>query len=119
MNRVIHFEINADDPNRASEFYSAVFGWKIAKWEGTDYWLAKTGENSPGIDGGIIPRSNGWAIVNTVEVESLKKSIEKIQAAGGSIVSENMSIPGVGYFIYCKDTEGNVFGILQNDENAE
>ncbi|MGZ7136310.1 MAG: VOC family protein, partial [Methanobacterium sp.] len=34
MPRVVHFEIPADDPERAIEFYKNVFGWKIDKWEG-------------------------------------------------------------------------------------
>ena len=34
MSRVIHFDIEADDPQRAAEFYTKVFGWKISKWEG-------------------------------------------------------------------------------------
>ncbi|KKM25017.1 hypothetical protein LCGC14_1599260, partial [marine sediment metagenome] len=54
MNRVIHFELNADDPQRAIEFYEKVFGWNTNKWEGEfDYWLVNTGEeDEPGINGG-------------------------------------------------------------------
>ena len=29
MNRVMHFEIGADDPTRAADFYTNVFGWEI------------------------------------------------------------------------------------------
>ena len=53
MPRVVHFEIHADDPQRAANFYQNVFGWQINKWEGPeDYWLVTTGaDNEPGING--------------------------------------------------------------------
>jgi predicted enzyme related to lactoylglutathione lyase len=45
MPRIIHFELPADNPERAVEFYSKVFGWKMQKWEGpTEYWLVSTGD---------------------------------------------------------------------------
>jgi catechol 2,3-dioxygenase-like lactoylglutathione lyase family enzyme len=45
MARVVHFELAADDPERAVKFYQQVFGWQIHKWDGPqDYWLATTGE---------------------------------------------------------------------------
>jgi len=45
MPRVVHFEIHADDPQRAANFYQGVFGWDIKKWEGPeDYWLVTTGK---------------------------------------------------------------------------
>ena len=57
MPRVIHFEIHADDPERAVRFYREIFGWEINKWPGPhDYWLIKTGANAPGIDGGLMRR---------------------------------------------------------------
>lgn len=27
--------------------------------------------------------------------------------------------PGVGWLAYCKDTEGNIFGLMENDPSAE
>lgn len=54
MSRPIHFEIPADDPDRAIGFYAQAFGWKARKFEGMEYWLVSTGaEGEPGIDGGI------------------------------------------------------------------
>ena len=63
MARVIHFELAADDPERATEFYTKVFGWQIQKWDGPqDYWLATTGApGAPGIDGAIMRRDPGMS----------------------------------------------------------
>jgi len=118
--RVIHFEISADDPDRAVQFYERVFDWKIAKWEGpVDYWLITTGPDSkPGINGAIMRKTDQVSTINTIDVPSVDEFAEKIVKAGGKIVTQKTSIPGVGYFAYCADTEGNVFGIMQEDPTA-
>jgi hypothetical protein len=122
MPRVVHFEISCDDPERASAFYSGVFGWKINKWDGPmDYWVASTGEQgSPGIDGGLMRRQeNTPPVVNTLDVPSVDEYTAKVTAAGGTVVAPKMPIPGVGWFAYCLDTEGNMFGIMQEDAAAK
>jgi len=119
--RVIHFEINADNPSRAVKFYENTFGWKITKWKGpVDYWLVKTGEEKePGIDGAIMERSDKGAVFMFVDVPSVDEFLKKIVKAGGKVVTKKTAIPGVGYSAYCKDTEGNVFGLIQNDSSAK
>jgi len=61
MTRVVHFEIHADDPERAAAFYRSVFGWEIRKWDGPfDYWLVMTGPREEmGIDGADRPAQSG------------------------------------------------------------
>ena len=121
MPRVIHFEIPADDPDRAVGFYEKVFGWKISKWEGPmDYWLVSTGEASePGIDGGITLRSELPEVRNTIGVNSVDDYVKKIEDAGGKVVAPKMAVPGVGWFSYVADTEGNIFGIMEDDPTAK
>lgn len=121
MPRVIHFEINSDEPERAVKFYSDVFGWNIQKWAGpADYWLASTGEKSePGIDGAITRRMNPAAgTVNTISVPSLEEFMARVAGNGGKVITPRMVVTGVGYFAYCQDTEGNIFGIMQEDVSA-
>ncbi len=115
MPRVVHFEIPADSPARAVEFYKKVFGWDIQKWGDEEYWLAATGKkDTPGIDGAIMDR-NGTArtVVNTIGVSNYEEFVAKVKHYGGTQVSEKQEIPNVGTFCYCKDTEGNLFGILE------
>lgn len=122
MFRVEHFDIAADDPDRAVEFYSEVFGWKIEKWEGPmEYWLVTTGpDDQPGINGGIAKRQDpSQSTSNTIGVKSVDEHVAKITDAGGRVVRPKSSIPGVGYFALCQDTEGNVFGIMQEDPEAK
>ena len=116
MPRVVHFEVPADDPTRAAEFYGQVFGWNITKREGPmEYWLVSTGSpDQPGIDGGLMRRqAPGQGIVNTMDVPSVDEYIARIEQAGGKVVAPKMEIPGVGWLAYCQDTEGNVFGIME------
>lgn len=120
MPRVIHFEIPADDPERAADFYRKVFGWKIEKWEGpAPYWLVSTGEKAQrGIDGGITSRSNLRSVTNTIDVPSVDDFVKRVLEAGGRVVAPKMPVPGVGYLAYCTDSEGNVFGIIQPEMSA-
>ncbi len=122
MPKVIHFELPADDPKRAVAFYENVFGWTITKWEGpNDYWLITAGpDDEPGINGAITPRMLADQVTtDTISVTSIDDSIKKIDEAGGTVVMSKQIIPGVGYIAYCKDTEGNLFGVLQPDMSVK
>ena len=127
MPRVVHFEIQAEQPERAIAFYSAVFGWRFPECMDR-YWGVVTGdEGEAGIDGGLMPRRGPApapgaatnAFVCTVQVDDVEAYAEKAAAAGGEIVVPRMSIPGVGHSMYCVDTEGNIFGLHQPDPTAE
>lgn len=127
MPRVVHFEIHAENPERAVQFYSGVFGWEIMKWDGPqDYWLITTGpDDEPGINGAVMRRQgeiDGQAVIAyvcTVEVPSVDEYVEKITQGGGSVAVPKMAVPGVGWLAYCKDTEGNLFGLMAPDPDAK
>jgi len=121
MTRVIHFEIHADDPERAVKFYKKVFRWKIDKWMGpSDYWLVSTGNGRlRGINGAIMCRVKRGSTWNTIDVPSVDRFIKKVVKAGGKVVQKKTTVPGVDHMAYCKDTEGNVFGIMQEDTEAK
>ncbi len=122
MPRVVHFEIHADDPERAGRFYGNVFGWEATRWDGPEpYWLVRTGpDDQPGINGGIMkrrdPRGN---VYNTIDVPDVDRYTKKIESEGGKVVVPRMAIPGVGWLAYCTDTEGNIFGIMAPDPGAK
>ena len=120
--KVIHFEINADDPLRAKEFYESVFNWKIEKWEGPiEYWMINAGEeDEEGINGGLQKREQEEdQIFNYIKVSSVDEISKKIENNGGKLVSSKVTVPGIGYFYMFEDTEGNKLGIMQEDEKAK
>lgn len=123
-NRPIHFEIQADDPERAKKFYESAFGWDIQPTSmenvGMDYWMVMTGEG-PGINGGMYRRSSGNQPLHTFDCTIMVDDIDKVIAAikenGGEIQpwegKEKWEMQGLGWFSRGKDSEGNLFGILQ------
>lgn len=120
-NRVVHFELQADDVERAKKFYEKVLGWKIEQMMkkedgGMDYWGITTG-TGVGINGGLYERSSAeekfFLYDCTVQVADIDKAIKDVKANGGTITKEKGEIPGVGFFAGAKDTEGNRFGLMQ------
>jgi hypothetical protein len=129
MSRPIHFEIHADDVNRAIKFYETVFNWRINRWGETEpaYWLVMTGdEGTPGINGGLMarmgpPPGDGQpvnAFVNTIDVDNFDAYAKAVIKAGGRQVVDRMAVPRVGWLGYFKDTEGNIFGLMEADTEA-
>ena len=129
-NRITHFEIQADDIERAKKFYEDVFGWEIAQWGEQKYWMimsAERGSTEPGINGGLLPRNSGTpvdglpvnAYVCTVQVGDIDDIIKRAEAAGARVALPKFAFPGMAWQAYYKDTEGNIFGIQQADPNAK
>jgi hypothetical protein len=131
MPRPIHFEIHAENPDRAIRFYTDLFGWQFKKWEGPmPYWVVTTGTDpSPGINGGLMKRMGSnpdpklplpvVSYVCTMDVPNVDQYVTKATQLGGIVALPKMPIPGVGWLAYCKDSEGNIFGMMQNDPNAK
>jgi predicted enzyme related to lactoylglutathione lyase len=132
MNRIVHFEIQADDVERAATFYREVFGWTIEKWGSLDmdYWMVMTApkeSTEPGINGGLLKRPAKTpphecgvnAFVCTVQVENFDETAQKIEKAGGIVAMPKFAIGGMAWQGYFVDTEGNTFGVHQADPNAK
>ncbi|MFG6116101.1 VOC family protein [Halobacillus sp. MO56] len=131
MGRIIHFEIHVDDMERAKKFYGEVFGWRFEDWSdfaGMPYFGAVTGdEKEPGINGALMQRQSAPPEVNqavnaytcTMGVEDYDSIETKILSQGGKVAMPKSALPGMAWQGYYMDTEGNIFGIHQPDENAK
>ena len=124
MNRVVHFEIQADNVERAQNFYKKTFDWEIkqvmTKTDGgmMDYWMVMTGKENPGINGGIYERPKEKEEQHnlfdcTIGVKDIDKAIAAVKANGGMITRDKSELKGVGWFASAQDTEGNRFGLMQ------
>jgi uncharacterized protein len=123
MDKIVHFEIPADDLARAKEFYGSTFGWGLDEAEGMDYTIVRTvdvDENQMptergAINGGMFEREADLSTpVITINVDSIDDALKSVESAGGSTVRPRQEIPGMGAFAYFKDTEGNTLGLWEN-----
>jgi uncharacterized protein len=127
MPTIVHFDIPADDVERAKKFYTDLFGWKMEKWSEArtgdmEYWTVTTTDESgnKGLDGGIMKRQNPQhQVTNSIDVKSVDEYSSKVQQLGGKVVYPKMAITGTGYFAGCLDTEGNSFGIFEYNASAK
>lgn len=124
MNRVVHFEMPAEDRGRVSKFYSSVFGWEMQDLgeEMGHYIMAMTTESDPtgpkepgAINGGFFPAGGEQPAIPSVviEVEDINAHIQKVKDAGGHVHGDPAEIPGVGTFVSFTDTEGNGVSMIQ------
>ena len=115
-NRVVHFEIPANQPEALTKFYSSLFGWKFQKASlpGPEYWLCDTGSDGPGINGAIMQRQDPkqpW--MNYVDVPSIDAALEKATNLGAQIALPKMPVPGVGALAAIIDPQGNICGLWE------
>jgi uncharacterized protein len=115
-NAIVHFEIPADDVQRAQKFYKQAFGWKISDPWKMDYFLVETRKKGEeGINGGLMKRKMpGQPFMNYIAVKSIDASLRKVEAAGGSVCMPKTEIgTGMGWIAVFQDTEGNMMGFHQ------
>ena len=125
MRKVVHFEVPADDLDRAKDFYGSVFGWNLqtVPMPGGEYTVVMTTPvdeqtqlpTEPGaINGGMMQRDERVpSPVITIDVEGIDDALKEIEARGGTTVTPRTAIPGMGAFAYFKDPEGNVLGLWE------
>jgi predicted enzyme related to lactoylglutathione lyase len=123
---VKHFSINADDVPRARRFYEGAFDWKFKPWGPPDFFLITTGDTKdPGLEGALQQRRTiveGKPIYGyecTISVTSIDETVAAVEKHGGKIVMPRFVIPAVGTLIFFQDTEGNIVGAMQYNENAQ
>jgi predicted enzyme related to lactoylglutathione lyase len=123
MGRVVHFEIPADDIDRAREFYREAFGWTMNPIPDMGYTIVQTGEadangrpaESGFINGGMLTRQGPvTSPVVTIEVDDIDAALPAVEKLGGSVARATMAVGDMGFAAYVVDTEGNVIGLWQN-----
>jgi predicted enzyme related to lactoylglutathione lyase len=121
--QVVHFEIPADDVERARGFYREAFGWQLAPVPDMDYTMVTTTPSGPegmptepgAINGGMLARQGpvkGPTI--TVDVDDMDAALKKVQQLGAKTVTGRQAVGDMGFSAYFEDTEGNVIGLWQN-----
>jgi predicted enzyme related to lactoylglutathione lyase len=119
-NRIVHFEIPANQPQALTKFYADLFGWKFTKASipGPEYWLADTGTGA-GINGAVMQRQDPkqpW--MNYVDVASVDAALEKATRLGAKVALPKQTVPGVGAFAAIIDPQGNLCGLWEQGSHA-
>ena len=121
--RVVHFEIPADDVERAQSFYREAFGWQITPLLEMGYTMVSTTATDergapaePGaINGGMLRRKGRiTAPVVTIETDDIDAKLQEIEKLGGSVVEGRLPVGEMGFAAYFADPEGNVVGLWEN-----
>jgi predicted enzyme related to lactoylglutathione lyase len=123
-----HFELPADQPARARQFYGAVFGWQMKEMPGMDYTMVATGPlnkemqpSAPGYIGGGLTKRGGHVShpVITIIVDEIADAEKAIEKHGGHILQRKQPIGdgSMGHTGYFKDTEGNIVGLYQSPKH--
>jgi uncharacterized protein len=130
---IVHFELPADNPERAAKFYRELFGWEINRFEGSsderegfEYWMVKTVPTDadgrparPGVNGGLMRRMYpGQAPVNYIAVDNVDEFGRRAERLGAKIMMAKTPVPGMGWFAQLTDPEGNVIAIWETDSSA-
>jgi uncharacterized protein len=115
MDKIVHFEIPADDVKRAIKFYEKNFGWKFKEFSGMNYYsiIAKD-QSGDGINGGLMKRPKpGHPFTNYIAVDSIDKSMKNIISSGGKMCMKKTPIGSMGWIAAFTDPEGNMLGLVE------
>lgn len=120
--KVVHFEIPADDVERAQDFYRESFGWEMNAMPEMSYTIVMTTKTNdqgvpadPGaINGGMLKRSSPvTSPVITVDVTDIDAALRRIESSGGATLQPKQPVGDMGFAAYFKDCEGNVMGLWE------
>jgi uncharacterized protein len=112
--KVVHVEIPAQDSSKSKEFYGSLFGWQLQTFEDQDYHMVQFDDQTGAAISGGDSSSNP---VVYFDVDDIDASIAKVKDLGGQ-AEEKQPVPGMGWFVACKDNQGTAFSLWQSDESA-
>lgn len=114
--RIVHFELLAQDADRAAGFWNGLFGWNVggSAMEGFDYRMFDLGD---GQGGAIYPAEQPGSMNVYFDTDDIESSIAKVRELGGT-ADDKQPVPTHGWFAACTDTEGIAFHLWQPDPNA-
>jgi uncharacterized protein len=113
---IVHIEIPADDTAKGREFWSGLFGWAFESYPGpSEYHMTRISDQSGAAITNMEPGKNGMR--SYFLVDDVNAGAARVKELGGE-ASGPMPVPNMGWFVTCTDTQGNEFGLWQNDTSA-
>ena len=113
--QIVHIEIPADDTAKGLEFWGPLFGWRFEAFPGPfEYHMTRNGDQGAAITN-MEPGKKGTRAY--FDVEDINAGVARVRELGGE-AADPQPVPGMGWFATCRDTQGNEFGLWQNDPSA-
>ena len=108
---VVHWDIQAKDPQRIRDFYAKMFNWAIG---GGPIMEVPAGVGAPenGLGGHILPAAVS-GITLYIQVLDLRASLERATQLGGAVLSQPFDVPGGPTIAGITDPEGNRLVLVQ------
>jgi predicted enzyme related to lactoylglutathione lyase len=117
MPTIVHFDVPAENIERAANFYRQLFGWSIERLPGPMeyYGIMTTDEEGRPALGGGMGRNNEWdtGMMNYVGVSSIEETVARLIGLGGRVALPRTEVPGHGFLAVFIDTEGNRLGLWE------
>lgn len=108
---VVHWEIEAVDPEKMRAFYGALFNWQVG--DGPIMSIpAGIGGPEPG-PGGHLRAGDQSRVTLYVQVRDLEESMDRATELGGAVVMEPFDVPGGPTIAGIRDPEGNPVVLVQ------
>jgi predicted enzyme related to lactoylglutathione lyase len=114
--QIVHIEIPADDTTKGREFWGSLFGWEFQAFPGpSEYHMTRISDQQGAAITNMEPGKRGTRAY--FDVDDIKAGAARVKELGGE-ADDPMPVPAMGWFVTCKDTQGNEFGLWQNDTSA-
>lgn len=115
--QIVHFEISSDDTEKGRAFWGGLFGWQFEAYPGSsEYHMTRISDSSGAAITNMEPGKRGTRAY--FDVDDINEGAAKVKELGGD-ADEPMPVPQMGWFVTCRDSEGNEFGLWQTDESAQ
>lgn len=117
---VVHFEIGCQNLEKAKRFYSSLLGWEFAP---TPPGMPPMGmisnigpfteKKTEGIGGHLhsLGHPPHQYVTIYAQVDDITATLDKATKLGGSVCVPKQEVPGMGWFAWFKDLEGNCVGL--------
>jgi uncharacterized protein len=113
---VVHLEIPADDTTKTREFWGGLFGWQFEAYPGpSEYHMTRISDQTGAAITSMEPGKRGTRVY--FDVDDINAGAARVRELGGE-ANDPDPVPGMGWFATCRDSEGNEFGLWQNDPSA-
>lgn len=114
---VVHFEIGCKDIEKTRKFYSAALGWEYAPGAPNMAMVGNLGHMAPnktdGIGGHLMSLGHEphQYVTFYAMVDDIEATLKNIESLGGRTLVPKQEVPGMGWFAWFADPEGNAIGL--------